>query len=285
MVEPPEPTRIAEALWLEPYPDALLEGAANAEPGPEARYEIRESVALAFVAALQHLPPRQRAALVLSDVLGYQRSEVSEMLDSSDASVKGALQRARATLDERLPPGGRERASVPSASHERELVGLCATAPRVAVRISALCPRGPTANPRLAATSTTRRRRSRAPTESWSSQSPANASARSRGSASAASSPTSDCHERCPDSRPVRRLSEGLRRRQARRRLRCHGRPRKPVARTTSRGRRCFRCRTRRGRRTACSVPRRRPRERRPVPPAHQNPCAPCRHRACRRSQ
>ena len=128
MVEPPEPTRIAEASWLEPYPDALLEGAANAEPGPEARYEIRESVALAFVAALQHLPPRQRAALVLSDVLGYQRSEVSEMLDSSDASVKGALQRARATLDERLPPAGRERASLPTASHERELVGLFAAA-------------------------------------------------------------------------------------------------------------------------------------------------------------
>jgi RNA polymerase sigma-70 factor (TIGR02960 family) len=128
IVEPPEPTRIAEALWLEPYPDVLLEGVPNADPGPEARYEIRESVALAFVAGLQHLPPRQRAALVLSDVLGYQRSEVSEILDSSEASVKGALQRARETLDERLPPGGREQASLPGASHERQLVGLFAAA-------------------------------------------------------------------------------------------------------------------------------------------------------------
>ena len=128
MVEPPEATRIAEPTWLEPYPDALIEGAADTAPGPEARYETRESVGLAFVAALQHLPPRQRAALVLSDVLGYQRDEVSEMLESSEASVKGALQRARATLDQRLPSGGRERASLPTSAHERELVGLFAAA-------------------------------------------------------------------------------------------------------------------------------------------------------------
>ncbi len=128
MVEPPEPTRIAEPMWLEPYPDVLLEGVADKGPGPEARYETSESVGLAFVAALQHLPPRQRAAVVLRDVLGFDRSEVAQMLDSTQASVKGALQRARATLDERLPPGRRERASMPRSGRERELVGLFAAA-------------------------------------------------------------------------------------------------------------------------------------------------------------
>jgi RNA polymerase sigma-70 factor (TIGR02960 family) len=128
MVEPPEPTRRSEPIWLEPYPDALLEGVADTAPGPEARYETRESVGLAFVAALQHLPPRQRAALVLRDVLGYQTAEVAEMLDSSDASVKGALQRARATVDERLPVGDREGAQLPRAAIEHELVGRFAAA-------------------------------------------------------------------------------------------------------------------------------------------------------------
>ena len=96
MAEPPEPTRMAEPTWLEPYPDVLLEGLADTTPGPEARYDTRESVGLAFVAALQHLPPRQRAALVLHDALAFRTAEVSEMLDTSEASVKGALQRARA---------------------------------------------------------------------------------------------------------------------------------------------------------------------------------------------
>jgi RNA polymerase sigma-70 factor (TIGR02960 family) len=128
MVEPPEPTRRVEPIWLEPYPDVLLERLADTAPGPEARYETRESVGLAFVAALQHLPPRQRAALVLRDVLGFHTAEVAEMLDSSEASVKGALQRARATLDERLPPGGRERAPLPRSTRERDLVGRFAAA-------------------------------------------------------------------------------------------------------------------------------------------------------------
>jgi RNA polymerase sigma-70 factor (TIGR02960 family) len=128
MDELPQPTRIGEPLWLEPYPDALLEGVADAGAGPEARYGTREAVGLAFTAALQHLPPRQRAALVLSDVLGYHRTEVSEMLGTSEASVKGALQRARATLDERLAPGGHEAAPLPSSGRERELVGLFASA-------------------------------------------------------------------------------------------------------------------------------------------------------------
>ncbi|HEV8250909.1 MAG TPA: sigma-70 family RNA polymerase sigma factor [Gaiellaceae bacterium] len=128
MVEPPEPTRRVEPIWLDPYPDVLLEGLADTAPGPEARYETRESVGLAFVAALQHLPPRQRAALVLRDVLGFHTAEIAEMLDSSEASVKGALQRARATLDQRMPVGGRERAPLPRSARERELVGRFAAA-------------------------------------------------------------------------------------------------------------------------------------------------------------
>src|SRR5262245_39529185 len=128
MVEPPEPTRLVEPLWLDPYPDALLEGLADTAPDPQARYETSESVGLAFVAALQHLPPRQRTALVLRDVLGFHTAEVAEMLDSSEASVKAALQRARTTLGERMPAGGRERAPLPRSARERELVGRFAAA-------------------------------------------------------------------------------------------------------------------------------------------------------------
>jgi RNA polymerase sigma-70 factor (TIGR02960 family) len=128
MVEPPEPTRNVESIWLEPYPDVLLEGLAETAPGPDARYETREAVGLAFVAALQHLPPRQRAALVLRDVLGFRTAEVSEMLDSSEASVKAALQRARATLDERMPAAGREEAPLPRSARERALVDRFAAA-------------------------------------------------------------------------------------------------------------------------------------------------------------
>lgn len=128
MVEPPEPTRRVEPIWLEPYPDVLLEGLADTAPGPEARYETRESVGLAFMVALHHLPPRQRAALVLHDVLGFRSAEVAEMLESSEASVKGALQRARATIDDRIPPGARDSAPLPHSPRERELVGRFAAA-------------------------------------------------------------------------------------------------------------------------------------------------------------
>jgi RNA polymerase sigma-70 factor (ECF subfamily) len=92
-----------EIAWLEPYPDALLEGIPDTAPGPDARYDLQESVQLAFVAAIQHLPPRQRAVLLLRDVLGWSASEAAELLDGSVASVNSALQRARATLAKRLP--------------------------------------------------------------------------------------------------------------------------------------------------------------------------------------
>jgi RNA polymerase sigma-70 factor (TIGR02960 family) len=102
--EPPEPTRLGEVVWLEPYPDALLEGVAGVPLGPEARYEQAESVSLAFVTALQALPPRQVAVLILRDVLGFHASEVAGMLDSTVESVNSALKRARATLQRPQPP-------------------------------------------------------------------------------------------------------------------------------------------------------------------------------------
>jgi RNA polymerase sigma-70 factor (TIGR02960 family) len=101
--EPPVPTRLGEVLWLEPFPDDLLEGAnAAPAPGPEARYEQAESISLAFVTALQLLPPRQIAALILRDVLGFRASEVAGMLDSTVDSVNSALKRARASLQRQL---------------------------------------------------------------------------------------------------------------------------------------------------------------------------------------
>jgi RNA polymerase sigma-70 factor (TIGR02960 family) len=118
-----QPTRRTEPVWLEPYPDVLLEDIPDRSAGPAARYEARESIELSFIVALQHLPPRQRAALVLGDVLGFRTGEVAEMLDTGEASVKGALQRARATLRTRLPAADRERAPRPNSASERRLVG------------------------------------------------------------------------------------------------------------------------------------------------------------------
>ena len=117
---PPSPTRMAEPTWLEPYPDALLEGIVDATPGPDARYETRETIELAFIAALQALSPRQRAALLLRDVLGFHAAEVADMLDSSEDSVKSALKRARTTMQQ----SDRQRDPAPAAEspEERELV-------------------------------------------------------------------------------------------------------------------------------------------------------------------
>ncbi|WP_202963971.1 RNA polymerase subunit sigma-70 [Actinoplanes friuliensis] len=94
--DPPEPTRWGEITWLQPYPDALLD--------PETRYEAKESVGLAFITGLQRLPPRQTAVLILRDVLGFDTAEVARMLDTTGTAVKGALQRARASLDSRPEP-------------------------------------------------------------------------------------------------------------------------------------------------------------------------------------
>jgi RNA polymerase sigma-70 factor (TIGR02960 family) len=118
--EPPEPTRWSEPSWLQPYPDAWLEGIPDAAAGPEARYQLREAVELAFVAGLQRLPPRQRAALVLRDVLGFDTAQAAVMLDSSEASVKAALQRAREALQARRPDRG-ERPPAPRSALEAEL--------------------------------------------------------------------------------------------------------------------------------------------------------------------
>jgi RNA polymerase sigma-70 factor (ECF subfamily) len=92
-------------------------------PGPEARYETREAVGLAFMVGLQHLPTQQRVVLVLRDVLGYRAAEVAEMLDTSEASVHSLLRRARTAFETRLPSSGRERAPLTGSSLEREIVG------------------------------------------------------------------------------------------------------------------------------------------------------------------
>jgi len=103
-VEPPEPTRLDEVTWLEPFPDALMEGAIGVPPGPEARYEQTEAISLAFVTALQVLPPRQVAVLILRDVLGFHASEVAGMLEVTVESVNSVLKRARASLQRRQQP-------------------------------------------------------------------------------------------------------------------------------------------------------------------------------------
>ena len=122
-VDPPEPTRLGEVVWLEPYPDTLLEDAMGVPLGPEARYEQTESISLAFVTALQLLPPRQLAVLVLRDVLGFHAKEVADMLDSSVESVTSALKRARASLQRpRSAADEREPAPAVDSPSEQALV-------------------------------------------------------------------------------------------------------------------------------------------------------------------
>jgi RNA polymerase sigma-70 factor (TIGR02960 family) len=123
MTQMPEPTRWSEPLWIEPYPDVLLEGLPDEAPGPDARYETKEAISLAFIVGLQHLPPQQRAVLVLRDVLGYRAGEVAEMLEISEPSVNSLLRRARAAFESRLPSAGRERAPLPESRLERDIVG------------------------------------------------------------------------------------------------------------------------------------------------------------------
>lgn len=114
----PDGTPPAEASWIEPYPDAQLEGIADDAPGPDARYATRESVQLAFVAVIQELPPRQRATLLLCDVLGWSTMEAATLLGGSTASVNSARQRARETLARRYPEGRRPTGLPPSAAQQ-----------------------------------------------------------------------------------------------------------------------------------------------------------------------
>jgi RNA polymerase sigma-70 factor (ECF subfamily) len=119
--EPPEPTGLGDVVWLQPFPDALLEGAIDGPLAPEARYEQTEAISLAFVTALQVLPPRQVAVLILRDVLGFHADEVADMLDSTVESVTSALKRARANLQRRLPPAA-ERGPGPDSPSEQAIV-------------------------------------------------------------------------------------------------------------------------------------------------------------------
>ena len=127
-VQPPEPTRLSEVAWLEPYPDLLLADLPDEAPGPQARYEAREAISLAFITALQLLPPRQRAALILRDVLGFHTGEAADILQVSEQSVASALKRARTTLAQHLPAGQGEAPPPPHSPAETELVDRLARA-------------------------------------------------------------------------------------------------------------------------------------------------------------
>jgi RNA polymerase sigma-70 factor (TIGR02960 family) len=121
-VELPESFRLGEIVWLEPFPDILLEGAINVPLGPEARYVQTESISLAFVKGLQVLPPRQLAVLILRDVLGFHANEVAEMMESTVESVNSALKRARASLQRRRPPTADREPPPPSDSPAEDAI-------------------------------------------------------------------------------------------------------------------------------------------------------------------
>jgi len=118
----PPPASDDEPTWLEPYPDELLSDLPDATPGPEARYEARETISLAFIIALQHLTPGQRATLVLRDALGYRAAETAQILDCSLDTVNGSLKRARAALSGVLPDGALAQAPLPGSAAEREVI-------------------------------------------------------------------------------------------------------------------------------------------------------------------
>jgi RNA polymerase sigma-70 factor (TIGR02960 family) len=126
--EPPEPSRRGEVTWLQPYPDAWLGQLSEQSPGPAERYEAREAVELAFVAALQRLPARQTAAVVLGDVLGFSRPETAAMLGITEIQVKGLLQRARSSLAAGGQGGGRAPEHRAGSGTERELAQRFAAA-------------------------------------------------------------------------------------------------------------------------------------------------------------
>ena len=117
---PPKPSRRGDVTWLQPYPDAWLEAIADPAPGPAARFEAAETVRLAFIAALQRLPPRQTAAVVLCDVLGFSVAEVATILETTAPAVKGLLQRARSSLG-RQPGAGAPPAPEPGSAVEADL--------------------------------------------------------------------------------------------------------------------------------------------------------------------
>ena len=116
-MRPSSTRRAVEPSWLEPYADSALPDPA---PGPEARYEQREAIQLSFIVALQQLPAKQRAALVLRDVLGFHTDEAASILETTPQSVKAALQRARATLDSYTVE--RQQAPLPDSPTERNLL-------------------------------------------------------------------------------------------------------------------------------------------------------------------
>ena len=124
--DPPAPTRHGEVPWLQPYPGPWREGTADTGPGPEARYESRETIELAFIAALQRLSARQAAVLVLRDVLGFSAAEVAALLDTTPASVKGILQRARAGVGGLCASGG--RSPEPGSAREQAITRRFAAA-------------------------------------------------------------------------------------------------------------------------------------------------------------
>jgi RNA polymerase sigma-70 factor (ECF subfamily) len=125
---PPDPSRRGEVTWLQPYPDVWLEELGEAAPGPAATYEARAGVELAFIAALQRLPPRQTAVVILADVLGFSAAEVAGMVGSSATAVKGMLQRGRAGLARHRATAGHHPVGGPGSAAERDLAHRFAAA-------------------------------------------------------------------------------------------------------------------------------------------------------------